>query len=516
MFGLWAKKQRTRWHMVTCAEDQDCLTTARKIARRAPGSDVLVDHIICQDVLTYATWRPVHQLTLEAERLQMARAAYIVRKLAKPAAILSFHTDALYFDSSSRKLRQAFETMTYKDLPGLKEHFEGFGRPSPFEAGVKEDPCDSSDLVFHFKANVQQKAPGWRAEELRQPSEDLSKSASSLAPRRGGQLFISAGAELELGASEWTVVDPEQRIAEGKSFLVDAPPVSEKAIFWARSRAWLEARGCSVAVLAPTNTAARRIGGATIHRFLIESRSAEWLLVDEYSMLSPDLCAGLEHLRCKIVLFGDRLQLPPVVNTWRGQPSKRLWESRLMGMWCDWGRVVLTSTGARRTAASATGLCRRRLQPLSLSVPDALARYPVYEQRRGLDALSSATSAGSAVNYQRQMREAATRGGTPMRLEGREVPLHVGTRLVAAWTQGPFVNGALLEFRGEGVGGKLPKYRLYDLDAKCEFQATRLAIERCCRLGWAMTIFRLAVARPPGSGPRARPSSSTSVRSTST
>jgi hypothetical protein len=31
----------------------------------------------------------------------------------------------------------------------------------------------------------------------------------------------------------------------------------------------------------------------------MEHRSAEWLLVDEYSMLSPDLCAGLEHLRAQ-------------------------------------------------------------------------------------------------------------------------------------------------------------------------------------------------------------------------
>jgi hypothetical protein len=131
MFGIWGKKSRTRWHLECCTEDQDCLTTAPKTTRKAPGSDVLVDHLIKQKVLSFASWRPVHQLTLEAERLQMARAAYVIRKLARVENILSFHIDAVYFDSRSRKLHSTLESLTYKDLPGLKEHFDGFGRPSP-------------------------------------------------------------------------------------------------------------------------------------------------------------------------------------------------------------------------------------------------------------------------------------------------------------------------------------------------------------------------------------------------
>ena len=72
-----------------------------------------------------------------------------------------------------------------------------------------------------------------------------------------------------------------------------------------------------------------------------------------------------------------------------------------------------------------------------------------------------------------------------MTLEGREVPVFVGTRLVASSTRKQFVNGALLEFLGEDSPGF---YSLQDLGLGTRFRATRKGIERRCRLGWALTI----------------------------
>jgi hypothetical protein len=180
------------------------------------------------------------------------------------------------------------------------------------------------------------------------------------------------------------VDDPIAHAAAGGSFVCDAPPGYGKSELLARVR---EAIGDCM-VIAPTHTAVRKHPGAMtvhafLHRFVFHKGFSGTLLIDEYSMLSPDLCAALEHLRdTRIILFGDSLQLPPVVNAWRGQPCRRLHESRLLGIWAGWRRVELkTFWRARESPWFGGWFVAARHQALEASVPDALRPLPGHGAR---------------------------------------------------------------------------------------------------------------------------------------
>jgi ATP-dependent exoDNAse (exonuclease V) alpha subunit len=277
-------------------------------------------------------------------------------------------------------------------------------------------------------------------------------------------------------------VDPFEAVAAGNTFLVEAPPGYGKSTLLRRIREQIEGRGESVATLAPTNVAARRVEGMTVHRHLLDKLRADWLLIDEYSMLSPDLCAALEHQRCRIILFGDRLQLLPVVNMWRGQPCAHLHESRLLGLWAGFREVRLTTP--RRCQSRFFGKWLREARLFGLR-DQALQMFPA-TGREAEWTLCLSNYRRQQVNLRRQLSEAGARGAVcHMRLEGRAVPVFVGTRLVAANTNKRFVNGGLLEFLGEGGEGG---YALRDLDLGTAFETTQKQIERRCRLGWALTI----------------------------
>ena len=302
MFGLMGKVQHWKHHMLTSTDERDVVTSLPVTLRRAPGAEGLYDLIVKQERLTYATWRPIHQLTLEAERLQMARACYVIRKLAKPESILSFHVDAVYYRQPVRE-----------------------APPGPQLADPR-GPATPEGLL-RLRPAVQ--GGGGRAglQGQRGPAED-----GRSAPSRGVLGLHHLRCDCRAG---WQTVDPFEQVAENHGFLVDAPPGYGKSHLLRQIRERLE----SVAVLAPTHVAARSVGGMTVHRFLIDGLHADWLLIDEYSMLSPDLCAALEHRRCKIITLRGQVQLPPVVCQWRGQPSMQLSESRLLGLWAGFRRV---------------------------------------------------------------------------------------------------------------------------------------------------------------------------------
>jgi hypothetical protein len=134
----------------------------------------------------------------------------------------------------------------------------------------------------------------------------------------------------------------------------------------------------------------------------------------------------------RIVLFGDYLQLPPVYNAWRGQPSKRLHESRLMGLWADWNRVELNvyyrspqTTRGSRTGSErhATRTSRSLFQTLSRDSPGP-SNTPDWD-------LCISNDKRRAINLERQ----AGAIGDPMTIEGSLVQLSPGTRLISALTQ---------------------------------------------------------------------------------
>ena len=268
----------------------------------------------------------------------------------------------------------------------------------------------------------------------------------------------------------WRTVDPVEQIRAGKGFLVEAPAGFGKS--WLLKKVILpELGGQPVAVLAPTHTAARKVGGITVHSFIHRHVFLKpfkgWIIIDEYSMLSPDLCSALEHLRdCKFILLGDRLQLEPVVNAWRGQPCRFLWESSLLGIWTDWARVELT-TYRRSTDQSHAQLVHGREAPAPRGVgPGRPGALPVTD--RPVDWSLCVSNAQAPAHQPGSASGSSPPAGatlTRLCLEGEAVDVFPGTRLVACLTHKQLVNGAILEFKRPCKGGFL----LYDLDAKVEF-----------------------------------------------
>ena len=108
----------------------------------------------------------------------------------------------------------------------------------------------------------------------------------------------------------------------------------------------LEAAGHKIATVALCHVACRNLGpGAQTlhsfcHRHVLHGTFEGWVLIDEVSQVSLQLAACLEKLalsKCKLVCFGDRLQLGPIMPTWRGKPvdGDALINSRLLKLWCD-------------------------------------------------------------------------------------------------------------------------------------------------------------------------------------
>jgi hypothetical protein len=165
------------------------------------------------------------------------------------------------------------------------------------------------------------------------------------------------------------------------------------------------------------------------------------------SMLSPDLCAALEHLQgCKIALFGDHLQLPPVVNAWRGQPCKRFHESPLLGMWANWNRVELKTYYRSPDRTFADWFIQARQLPLELSIPDALAQIPE-ERRDPRLGLCVSNRKRMGINLARQ----AGAVGVPMTIEGHVVQLSPGISSDRGFDHEKIYNGSIEQYVTERV-----------------------------------------------------------------
>jgi hypothetical protein len=298
LFGLMSKTEQKRYYLTCSTEPQDAMGETAPIVRKSPGSDLLKDYIFTQRVLTFASWRPVHQKCLERERLMMARAVRIITRVVRPERIISFHVDSVYFKSDSPALKEALEAERYAD--------------------------------------------GTEGLSLRRarPREGRQANAGA-APR---DLAASAGSTSAARNPEWRTVDPFEALERGESFVCDAPPGFGK--IGAHQAAAPEGPRCDGhRPDSCRSTEARRghdCATPSSISMCCSSPSRERFSSMSTACCLPISCAALEHLQgCRIVLFGDYLQLPPVYNAWRGQPSKRLHESRLMGLWADWNRVEL-------------------------------------------------------------------------------------------------------------------------------------------------------------------------------
>jgi len=157
----------------------------RRVSQTPGGEGVYQDITLETELLTFGSMRPIHQICLEAERLQMARAFYIINKLCEPERVLSILVDGIFLQPTAaqrKKLKKAFEELKYSDLPELRARFEDpvpdnflLDRAAHIYKPVDEAPSSSQDLVYKFiergadGSAVEPKLPGGKLHYHKSP-----------------------------------------------------------------------------------------------------------------------------------------------------------------------------------------------------------------------------------------------------------------------------------------------------------------------------------------------------------
>ena len=379
--------------MCTTSEPGDVSFAGSVAVRKTPGdNDNMNDYIFKVEQLKLSSMRPIHQICLEAERLNVARALYVIKHHCHPLKqqILSIQVDGIYFQPGKRvayKIENDLATMTYGDLPRLRERYEEYrtedrnkiekeaceikkfnelmkgqktmrGKtvtPKSLPIRCPQAPSDSKRLVYSVEEiEVREHEGGWHQCK----GEGVGKS---IMP--GGKLEFKDAPRPVVADMEWTMLRETEGdgfykeyirphiIDEGKSACIVGPPGTGKSWVLQEIAKELREKGEIVKIISLTHVAARNVMGQTahsfIHRNVLHGRYKGWLLIDEISMMCLPLLAALETLSlsgCKIVCFGDYDQLPPINNSWRGSSVEpKLFEnSRLLKIWCDSTMFLLT------------------------------------------------------------------------------------------------------------------------------------------------------------------------------
>jgi len=300
---------------------------------------------------------------------------------------------------------------------------------------------------------------------------------------------------------EWqTYVEPKcgpddflEKIVEqvkiGKSFTVLGPPGTGKTWILAKVKECLEELGQRVACLAPTHQAARLLPeGNTVHHFIgkyaLTGTFKGYILLDEVSMCCLPLFAALDHLRLlgtKIITFGDWDPLPPVGNSWRGEPISptAFKKSRLYKVWSDCTCFELTR--CRRSDKQHFNFYTGLLED---NLPQAIAKTRKrYRAPKGTQAdLHICISHWKRRKISQARQEQAAIGKKCVPIPKGDDPAFscfVGTKLVGSSTYGKFVNG------GRYKVVCLNPLRVED-DAGVTFDTTAEQISKHCMLAFAL------------------------------
>jgi len=296
LIGSWGRTSNFRYNTITSDHPDDCAFEGEITTSPCPGSSVFHDTTWRQEVRTMATLLPLSLVARSLERLNVARAIMITLKHMRVERLLSIQVDCLVFQSPRkvhRKVQEELAEMTYDRLHLATR------RPLSRYVGPLQDAIASKEVVYQLKT-------------LDQPME------------HGGELTRHDGERPSVHVPAWVVhTEPadgdgfaQQIIAnvlQGSSCCITGPPGTGKSHVLGQLAEALKAAGQTVQILAPTNAAARIVGGSTIHNFSTRMASSKRgysgvILIDEISMVSLGLLAILDQLRagdCQIVCSGD-------------------------------------------------------------------------------------------------------------------------------------------------------------------------------------------------------------------
>ena len=284
-----------------------------------------------------------------------------------------------------------------------------------------------------------------------------------------------------------------EHVLAGNSAAVTGAPGTGKSWLLGLLRDRLEEAGHVCQVLAPTNAAARIVGGTTVHAFLTKMASSRYgfdgiVLIDEVSMLSLALVAVLDQLRagdCRIISFFDFQQLPPVGNSWRGQDvdPKILEESALLKRWSDCNMFQLTK--CRRSDLPHFKFYTALHEDLATAICWARAQYK--RSSRGDLHLVISHKKRRSINATKQEQFALDKPGIGVSAyDGEpEYTCVVGSPLVGSCTGKGFVNGAFYEVAK--IDGNLS---VLDKLTGEVVECTPDQLAKHCHLGWAVVYNR--------------------------
>jgi hypothetical protein len=453
--------------------------------------------------------RPIHQICLESERLQMARALCVVRQFCKLERILSLHTDGIFAQPGpgpTRKIEETLKNLKYSDLPNLKDRFEG--TPSAKQSRitykgqctkpVREAVTTSQDVVYKVETKELAFMPGGALHVDERPAPQLSN------------LDWRTIKEPEQGPDDFFEATVKPHVMDGGAALIEGPPGYGKSYILKELYKALTQAGHEVAVIAPTHVAVRNLripGARTIHSFchlrVLNGTFRGYVLIDEISQVSVQLAACLETLalsNCKFICFGDRMQQQAVLPTWRGKtvPCDALVQSKLLKLWCDCTRFEVTRY--RRGADyvfSAWFIDMRLNKTMDDAREEAIAKFPVtsrrvewnlclsHHRRKLINKKCQEAAAKELDSSELMVRLVPEEAAQSEMNEAQEFDLFVGTKLIGCNSEHRgIVNNALLVV--EGLTETSATLRDEETDETIEL--THKALLKHTRLRWAITI----------------------------
>ena len=439
LIGAWGRVDNFRYVTIVSNHPDDCPVTGEVSTTPTPGSNCFQDTTWRSKVRSHATFLPLNLIGRAQERLQVARAIAVMLKHLRPERLISIQVDGLCFIPPRNRTEACV-----KELEALR--YDTIHKASRKElskyVGPLQDAIKSTATVFTLK-----------------------KLSEVLLP--GGALEIQPGERPELDTEEWTthtelseIGDSNTNFADsivahvlsGKSASIVGAPGTGKSYLLRSIRDALIERGDKCVVCAPTNAAARLIGGITVHAFATKMASTSHgfqgvICVDEVSMLSLALICVLDNLRlggATIISFGDWSQLEPVSQSFRGKAlSPLIFEhSALLRRWSDSTRFVLTT--CRRSDQKHFDLYTNLHEDLPTAIAAVRATFP---RATAMDAglhLCISHRKRRSINSMRQEAFAIDQ-------QTLEIPSHdgeasyqlcVGTPLVGSCTIRRIVNGA--------------------------------------------------------------------------
>lgn len=320
-------------------------------------------------ILNLGSFLPLNLIGRSQERLQVARALFVVQRCTQLRRVLSIQVDAIYVQPPKREFKRIqndFKKLRYGGL-----HKITF--PLIHSAtNVKQEASRSTELVY--KANeCEPRFPGGKL-----------KVAEHIDPPYHGQLEWTTYTESKEGPDDF-LQKVLGHVDEGTSFTLLGAPGVGKTWVLGKVKERLEELNQKVVCLAPTHAAARLLpDGDTVHHFVgkyaMQGAYKGWIVCDEVSMCGLGLLAALDQLRMngtKICTFGDWDQLPPhpESNSWRGThvSATAFRESRLYKSWSDCTCFQLTR--CRRSDQEHFDFYTSLPQNLSKAIAQSRKRY---------------------------------------------------------------------------------------------------------------------------------------------